>query len=215
MQSINNTMERVIFNEEKRTIHTLIMRAMNSRSIGLFDGKMGVAIAFYHLARHSDNVVYERYADVLLDSVMNSVTQDADLSLATGLSGIGWGIEYLLQSGFAQGDSSEICEQIDRRIMLYDPRRMSETSLDDLIHYILMHCKNRVMFDSQYISDVEAAVSQRRNIRFSVVEHALYYRADIMQFVAPIDMSDEIYHTKPIGINGGLAGVLMRKYVII
>lgn len=208
-------MEKVIFTDKQRIVHALIMKALNCKSIGLFDGKMGVAIAFYHYYRHTGNHVYEQYANALLDSVLDGVTREADTSMATGLCGIGWGIDYILQNGFAEGDSMEVCQQIDERIMLYDPKRMSDNALEDLIHYILIHCKNGMPFDVQYISDIESAVFERHQAPFLITNQANCYEVDIMNFVESVDISDGVFHTKPIGLHGGLAGVLMQKYVVL
>ena len=208
-------MGKIFLTDEQRIVNTLIMRSNNSKFIGLFDGKIGVAIAFFHYYRSTRVQVYQRYAYKLLYSALNSIVRNSDISFATGLLGIGWGVEYIIQNGFAEGDSYEICEEIDEQIMYYDPRRISEIGIYDLLEYILIHCKNGIKFDSQYIDDIEMIVSKQKAEQFSVREQSLLYKADILKFASAVDISGGVSHNIPIGINGGLAGELMKKYVAI
>ena len=52
------------------------------------------------------------------------------INLETGLCGIGWGIEYLIQNGFMEGDSNEILTEIDKKVMERDLRRIKDLSLE-------------------------------------------------------------------------------------
>lgn len=56
-------------------------------------------------------------ADALLDEIMESFDRYLPLSYSDGLCGIGAMIEYLIQNGFAEGDSDEILEEIDRAVI--------------------------------------------------------------------------------------------------
>lgn len=87
-------------------------------------------------------------------------------SFASGLSGIGWGVEYLIQNGFVEGEGVEICEEIDQKIMKTDPRRIVDMSLDTgfegILHYVVYHLQGafkqniRLPFDERYLSDLYA-----------------------------------------------------------
>lgn len=103
------------FNTQDRIAHILILKSSHHSDIGLLDGKMGIAIAFAHLSRCSTNneIYYECMSD-LLDDILGDIHKGLNYSFKLGLSGIGWGIEYLIQNGFVEGDSVEICEEIDR-----------------------------------------------------------------------------------------------------
>jgi hypothetical protein len=62
-------------------------------------------------------------------------------SLDKGLTGIGWGIEYLIQNGSVKGESVEICEEIDYRIMETDPKRITDFSLETGFEGSYIICK--------------------------------------------------------------------------
>ena len=83
---------------------------------GLFNGNVGRCIFFYHLAKDTNNLEYERIADDLLNQVFENISASAYLDFEDGLTGIGWGIEYLLQNKFAEGETDEILKEIDDRV---------------------------------------------------------------------------------------------------
>lgn len=85
-------------------------------SHGLMHGNTGLCIFFYQLAKATGNPDYEQLADDLLDKVFASLNTSASVDFENGLTGIGWGIEYLVQNGFAEGNSDEILEDIDNKV---------------------------------------------------------------------------------------------------
>lgn len=78
-------------------LNRLILHANDVPSaIGLLDGKMGIALVLAHYARCRGKKKLEHAADFLVESVMNLLTKTVSIDFANGLSGIGWGIEYLI-----------------------------------------------------------------------------------------------------------------------
>ena len=67
------------------------------------------------------------------------------LDFANGLTGIGWGVEYLIQKGFQKGVGVEICEAIDAKLMAVNLRRVHdlslETGIEGWLHYIMAHAQ--------------------------------------------------------------------------
>lgn len=84
----------------KKIANVLVLNASFTDNPGLLNGKMGIAIFFYHYSRYSDNKNYEEYAGELIDEIYSEINTNTPVNLADGLIGIGWGIEYLVQSGF-------------------------------------------------------------------------------------------------------------------
>lgn len=87
-----------------------------SKNQGLMHGNSGLCIYFYHLARNTNNAEYEQLADDLLDKVFANLSTSAFADFENGLAGIGWGIEYLVQNGFAEGDTDDILEEVDNKV---------------------------------------------------------------------------------------------------
>ncbi|MEI8115794.1 MAG: lanthionine synthetase LanC family protein, partial [Bacteroidia bacterium] len=79
-------------------------------------GNTGLSIFFNLLSRQTNNPEYEKLADDLLDKAFANLTTSASADFENGLAGIGWGIEYLVQHGFAEGDTDEILEEVDNKV---------------------------------------------------------------------------------------------------
>ena len=83
---------------------------------GLMHGNIGMSIFFYHLSRNTNNKGYENIADDLLDKAFENMSTLSSADFENGLAGIGWGIEYLIQNKFVEGNTDEILEEIDNRV---------------------------------------------------------------------------------------------------
>lgn len=96
---------------------TLMQEAPAMNNIGLLNGKMGVSIYFFHLAKATGNEEHQRLAESLIDDVYDGASRNrlaADFE--DGLAGIAWGIEYLAQNGFVDTDTETIFSEIDNKI---------------------------------------------------------------------------------------------------
>ena len=157
------------FTVEQQIIHELLLRSSIENDLGLFYGKTGLVLFFVHYFEQTNNPVFEDTANELVEELMEEINQELPTGFASGLSGIGWGLEYLTQNGLYEGDSLEICEEIDKKIMEKDSRRMNDytldTGLEGLLHYILAHIKGvltkhaKMPFDENYLNDLYQTVS--------------------------------------------------------
>ena len=154
---------------EQRIIQRLLFRSSQEKDVGLYHGKMGLIIFFAQYFKQTGLPVYDDTVDELMDELVNEIHKEFPVGFASGLSGIGWGIEYLIQNGFMEGDSLEVCKEIDRKIMERDIRRITdysvETGLEGILHYVLLHIKgviaqhSEMPFDEVYLFDLYRAVS--------------------------------------------------------
>ena len=83
---------------------------------GLMHGHTGLCLFFYQLAKSTNNPEYEQLADDLLDKVFSNLNTSSSADFENGLAGIGWGIEYLVQNGYAEGATDEILEEVDNKV---------------------------------------------------------------------------------------------------
>lgn len=93
------------------------MQYMNS--YGLLNGKMGAALFFYEYSHYSNNVVYSDCADRILDDILDAISEKRvsnSLDLADGLGGIGWGIQYLINHNFVEGEADEVLIDFDKKM---------------------------------------------------------------------------------------------------
>ena len=117
-------MENRTNNRLQRIANVLLLNASFLDNPGLLNGKMGIAIFFYHYSRYSKNKIYEDYAGELVDEIYEEINTSTPVNFENGLTGIGWGIEYLVKNGFVQADTDEALEEVDNivyRNSLYRP----------------------------------------------------------------------------------------------
>lgn len=225
------------FTVEQRIIHRLLVHSSLSTDIGLLSGKMGLAIFFMHYHQFTNNELYDDVATELMSEIIKELHIKVPITFDSGLPGIGWGVDYMIYKGFIEGDSSEICEEIDNRIMETDPRRMSdysfETGLGGILYYVLGHLKmayeqeSKLPFDSIYLSDLYTTCNQLTLHKDKISGKLLrwidsyqnYYNNMILpdnriwelpDLIQPIrDFDSKSLSTYSLGLNNGLAGTLM------
>jgi|LSQX01.2.fsa_nt_gb hypothetical protein len=112
------------------TAKRFVDRGKNTFDIGLWNGKMGIAIYLLHLSRIMHNNEYEFQANDLIDAVFSDISNKVPVYFADGLLGIGCGVEYIIDKGFVEGDSDEILKEIDQ--MVKNIIDMRPTDLDSL-----------------------------------------------------------------------------------
>jgi len=96
--------------------NVLLLNASFIDNLGLLNGKLGIAIYFYHHARYTGNEMYEVKAGELIDEIYNEIHQNTSVNYADGLSGFGAGIEYMVKNGFIEANTDEVLEEIDKQI---------------------------------------------------------------------------------------------------
>lgn len=100
-------------NIQDNITNALLLSSSFIENLGLFNGKTGIAIYFFHLARSTNNKLYEKYAEELIDEIYDEISLSTPLDFENGLAGIGWGIEYLAENGFIDADTNEVLEEFD------------------------------------------------------------------------------------------------------
>ncbi len=144
-----------------------IWKSASKKELGLYEGKMGDVLLFFHCARSLDNSWYEEYAEELLDEIYSDINQEIPVCFFNGLCGIGWGIEYLVQHGFVKGCTDDILADLDKKVMEIDPRRMEDSSYETGIQGIMCYVHSRLAsprsadsalpFDSLYLAEMKEA----------------------------------------------------------
>lgn len=159
-----------------RIANHLILNTSFLDNLGLYHGKMGIVLFFAHYAKYTGNSLYDDFAGELLDEIYEEIDDGLPIDLENGLCGIGWGIEYLLQNGFMEGDSDEILSGIDKKIMQWDIQRLNNLSIENGLQgvsiYINVRMKghkhggNRSIFDKGYLSNWKKCVVKNKLLIF-------------------------------------------------
>lgn len=90
--------------------------ALSVKDPGLLYGKTGIAIYFFQYARSTSDDSYEDLGMQLIESVLEEISIGTSPDYASGLSGIGTGIAYLIQNGFITANPNEVLQEIDSKI---------------------------------------------------------------------------------------------------
>lgn len=103
-----------------------------------------------------------------MENVYKGFNIELPITFGNGICGIGWAMEYLLQHGFIEGDSAEILEEIDIKVMERDPLRITDWSLRSglrgILNYVVCRLKSvqrenqTCFFDKRYLTDLQQAV---------------------------------------------------------
>ncbi len=223
-------MQKTGFNKEQRALHKLIVDSIGMSDIGLFDGKMGIILSLITYSRKTKHKAIEEVADFLMNQVLNNMTNISPLSFSNGLTGIGWGIEYLIQNGYMPGCGADICIEIDNKLMSCDIRRVDDLSLEHGIygwlHYIVAHIQGanrcgKQVFDRMYImdlisrlkkySDNNATPKEFSNLQTMFIE-VLNGATDVYKFpLEEIVKTDIKFSLNNLSLQKGLAGYLMTQ----
>jgi glycosyltransferase len=135
-------------NRQNRIINALLLHGSFIKNPGLLNGKMGISIFFFHLARQTGNPIYESYAGELLEQIFKNIDINTSASFSSGLSGIGWGVEHLVQNGFVEAGEDNILEELDTAIFQLDRKHPHLLKIKDDFYgyglYYLCRAKNDI-----------------------------------------------------------------------
>ena len=175
---------------------------------GLYHGKMGIVLFLVHYARYSNEMIYEDFADILLDDIFKQTNIHLPINLENGLCGIGWGIEYLLQHNFMEGDSDEILVDIDHKVMERNLNYVIDLSINTGLKGILSYvdkrlkssCRNKhkEVFDEYYLDSVRRS---EEKIHFSTLDDYL-----MLSSIWNILPADDNISEWNLGLYNGCAG---------
>ncbi len=152
------------FTQEQRWLHQTVLHANDVPARGLFDGQMGIVLVLSEYVRVRKARSLKIAINFLLDQVLDNLSTEMPLYFANGLTGIGWGVEYLLQNKFQRGSGADICAAIDQKLMQQNILRQTDLSLEKglegWLHYIIAHLQGaqrngRQIFDETYLRDCQ------------------------------------------------------------
>ena len=108
----------------EKIVQTLIINGILTEQPGLFYGKTGIAVFFFHYARQTGNELFQDYAMDLIEGIQEQITVTTSARYDTGIAGIGVGFEYFLQNVFLEAEDSSIFDDFDARMYraaMYEP----------------------------------------------------------------------------------------------
>lgn len=97
----------------RKIANTLYVNIQNIEGNGLLDGKLGIALFFYHYSRYTGFEKYTEFPDILLDNIYGDVSRQSPKDFSSGLSGIGWAIDHLVKNEFVETGGDDILSDVD------------------------------------------------------------------------------------------------------
>ena len=131
-----------MINNTVRFLNALFLKAGFTNRRGLLDGKTGMAMFFYHLSKKTNNVLFEEFAEELVDQITQNISVNTPIDFSTGLTGITWGLQYLVNNGFIESDN-DVFEELDNEIFQLDRKtpKLKKNYNDFDGHLIYYHSK--------------------------------------------------------------------------
>lgn len=156
----------------RRIAQYLMLHSSFTHNIGLLNGKIGISIFFYHYARYTERKIYNLFADELIDEIYSEINKKVSCSFEDGLCGIAWGIEYLIKNNFVGANADEVLGELDKQIVEWDVRRISDyslqTGLTGIACYVISRIENKthenVYISQDYINDLIESLTQKQDI---------------------------------------------------
>lgn len=117
--------EKYLKNDERlhQIVDILLINGLLIDCPGLINGKMGVAIFFFHYARQTGNELFVNYAFDIIGEIQEQIHNNSPADFERGISGIGIGIDYLIRNGFLE-DEEDVFSDFDKRMyraVMFDP----------------------------------------------------------------------------------------------
>lgn len=202
-----------------RIANYLMMNASFQDDLGIYKGKMGAVLFFAHYSRYTGESRYAEYASDLLDEIYTDLNERTPVDFAYGLCGIAWGIEHLVQQDFTQGDTGEILEDLNAKIMERNPLRIQDLSfekgLEGIAYYIRVHTRSPYSrtetIDTEYLSCLDIALINKGLTCIDIPQNALGLPEALARRMANIAIAgDATLSTYPLGVVDGLAGMGLK-----
>ena len=207
----------------------LMLHSSFMKDVGLLEGKLGVAIFFFQYSTYTNKKIYSDFGEELVGDICNEIHENYPLNFKKGLSGIVWGIEYLIRNKYVDADTDDVLEELDKKILEWDVRCITdislETGLAGLAYYVISHYSNnnkRSNIPKEYIVDLVSSLKLKMNNadkNYQVIEDliTLLSGRQILKFKNPLPQyykncyfqADSLSQTNfPLGfLNNGLTSV--------
>lgn len=217
----NNTLERI-------TRH-LIIYSLSLDNIGLMNGKMGIALFFYHLSRFTKNENHAAYADELIQDVASRLDYKIPRTFFDGLTGISWGFDHLTRNEFVSFEEEDILTDLDKALLEINIAKLFDesfsTGVRGIAYYIVSRCSGKTAVPAPFCKEYIRVLYDRMN-RIEADPTAIHLQnrlerilnGDIIEYESntfyqllgnePYDEANLFIQTRNMGlIDNGYAGI--------
>jgi len=148
----------------KEIANYLYINYQHVDSYSLLNGRMGLAVFFYEYSRYRKDESYAAFADYILDEIIDEIDNIPVLyDLYNGISGIAWGIQYLIDRNFVEGSADEILSDFDKKIEAYI-NQLTSCNINDTAQYFSSNKDVLLSVDFYILSKYKESDSGIRHI---------------------------------------------------
>ena len=105
----------------KQIANILSVNLQMETQAGLLQGKMGIALFFYHYARYTGNKRYDFFPEEYMSLAGKYLSFNSEKNITHGMAGLGWGIDYMIRNGFIDAEEDAL-DNVDPIIKKVDNR---------------------------------------------------------------------------------------------
>lgn len=165
----------------------LILNHHKCSDLGLYYGKTGISIFFFHIYKYTSKKIFSEIAFQYMEDIQSQINLNTLINYERGLSGIGTGIQYLIRNKLIEGDINEILEDFDEIIVdtvnnnIYNIDLSIATGLCGLGKYLIQRklglndsfCNMNKKIDTS----LDTIISK---IDFKIKNELFYYKTDYL-----------------------------------
>jgi lantibiotic modifying enzyme len=183
--------------------NTLYINMQQVKQYGLLQGRLGIAIFFYHYARYIQDESYNDLPNEYIKYLFARLGRGNAESFADGLSGIGWGIDYVIRNGFIKAND-DMLDEVDAVI--------ENLNLSDFVKEIALPIP--LFSKGLYFL-------QRKNrdaLKATILQTKDYFQNDFLRQLPVLYMNSITYVLKKcvgLGIETGLCNGLLKKLHLV
>ena len=214
---------------EKRILYHLLLHCNEISSISLSQGRIGILLALATYAKQRQLVPILETSIEILSQYLQHVPLNSPLTMAHGLSGIGWGLEYLSQKEILSINTLDACEAIDHQLMAYNLSQASDYNIEHgaggLLLYVLSHIQGNKLqqpFSQQFLEHLLSVTEQwPKDIppKLQVLRQTFHDFMDGHSYHLEMSLTDFIHTNEQekidwnnLSLENGLAGRLVKHY---
>lgn len=93
-----------------------LLTNITNHSLGIYTGKMGWCLYLYIMANRYNKEDWNSAATKILCSIFGDIDSVSSVRLSDGLTGIGLGINYLIEHKYVDGDVNKVLKDVDNTI---------------------------------------------------------------------------------------------------
>lgn len=181
--------------------------------IGLYHGRIGVLLALKLGNIYRENKILEDSVNWLFESIIDQVDDRLPLGMEDGLVGVAYGISLLNQHTSMNLDLNDVLAEIDSRIMLFDPRRIQDTSFRSGLKGIMAYVSLREQ--EGRLTSLDSMYRYELSIQMQAKSLGLDCCNAWQMLLADLEVpkySDSSYEDNPIYLSGGSSYFLLKSY---